>query len=84
MKRANSGRHQKDNMGNVLVGGIYVVQATKGDQTEYWAAATIREKAVAAVEKELGAGWSITLTDRRLTGQRLSKLRLRPNSVQRL
>jgi len=71
-------------MGNVLVGGIYVVQATKSDQTEYWAAATIREKAVAAVEKELGAGWSITLTDRRLTGQRLSKLRLRPNSVQRL
>ena len=71
-------------MGNVLVGGIYVVQAIKGDQTEYWAAATIREKAVAAVEKELGAGWSVTLTDRRLTGQRLSKLRLRPNSVQRL
>ena len=71
-------------MGNVLVGGIYVVQATKGDRTEYWAAATIREKAVAAVEKELGAGWAITLTDRRLTGQRLSKLRLRPNSVQKL
>ena len=52
-------------MGNVLVGGIYVVRATKGDRTEYWAAATIREKAVAAVEKELGAGWSLTLTDRR-------------------
>jgi hypothetical protein len=42
-------------MRKVLVGGIYVVQAIKGDQIEYWAAATIREKAVAAVEKELGA-----------------------------
>jgi hypothetical protein len=40
-------------MGNVLVGGIYVVQTKKGDQTEYWAAATIQEKAVAAVEKQL-------------------------------
>jgi hypothetical protein len=37
-----------------------------------------------AVEKELSAGWTVTLTDRRLTAQRLSKLRLRPNSVQRL
>jgi hypothetical protein len=27
-------------MGNVLVGGIYVVQATKDDTIEYWAAAT--------------------------------------------
>jgi hypothetical protein len=71
-------------MGNVLVGGIYVVQAIKGNQIEYWAAATIRERAVAAVEKELGPGWTITLTDRRLTGQRLSKLRMTPNSLQRL
>ena len=72
------------NMGNVLVGGIYVVQAKRDDQIEYWAAATIKEKAVAAVEKELGPGWTVTLTDRRLTGQRLSKLRMRPNSVQKL
>ena len=54
------------------------------DETEYWAAATIKEKAIAAVEKELGAGWTVTLTERRLTGQRLSKLRMRPNSVQKL
>jgi len=71
-------------MVNVLVGGIYVVQATKDDKTEYWAAATIRENAITAVEKERGPGWTLTLTDRRLTGQRLSKLRMRPNSVQKL
>jgi hypothetical protein len=71
-------------MRDVLVGGIYVVQAKKGETIEFWAAATLRDKAVAAVEKELGEGWTVTLTDRRLTGQRLSKLRLRPNGVQRL
>jgi hypothetical protein len=71
-------------MGKVRVGGIYVVQAIKGDQIEHWAAATIREKAVAAVENELGSGWIVMLSDRRLTGQRLSKLRMTPNSVQKL
>jgi hypothetical protein len=37
-----------------LVGGIYVVEAKKDGVTDYWAAATIRENAVAAVEKEWG------------------------------
>jgi hypothetical protein len=68
----------------VLVGGIYVVQAAKDGVTEYWAAATLQENAVAAVEKEMGSGWTVTLTDRRLTGQRLSKLQMRPNSVRKL
>jgi hypothetical protein len=44
-----------------LVGGIYVVEATKDGVTEYWAAATLHENAVAAVEKELGPGWTVTL-----------------------
>ena len=71
-------------MGNALAGGIYVLRARKDDKIEYWAAATIQEKAAAAVEKELGPGWTVTLTDRRLTGQRLSKLRMRPNTAQKL
>ena len=71
-------------MGNALAGGIYVLRARKDDKIEYWAAATIQEKAVAAVEKELGPGWTVTLTDRRLTGQRLSKLRMQPNTAQKL
>ena len=36
-----------------LVGGVYIVQATKNGVTEYWAAATVHENAVVAVEKEL-------------------------------
>ena len=67
-----------------LVGGIYVVEAKKDDVTEYWAAATLQEDAVAAVEKELGPGWIATLTDRRLTSQRLSLLKMRPNTVRKL
>jgi hypothetical protein len=50
-----------------LVGGIYVVEAKKDGVTEYWGAATLQENAVAAVEKELGSEWIVTLTDRRLT-----------------
>jgi hypothetical protein len=41
--------------------------AKKDNAREYWAAATVREKAVAAVEKELPPGWTATLTRRRLT-----------------
>jgi hypothetical protein len=64
------------------LGGIYVVE--KDGVAEYWAAATLQENAVAAVEEELGPGWIATLTDRRLTSQRLSLLKMRPNSVRKL
>jgi hypothetical protein len=67
-----------------LVGGIYVLEARKDGVTEYWAAATLQENAVAAVEKELGLVWIATLTDRRLTGQRLSMLKMRSNTVRKL
>jgi hypothetical protein len=52
--------------------------------TEYWAAATLQESAVAAVEKEVGPGWIVSLTDRRLDDQRLSILQMRPNTVRKL
>ena len=67
-----------------LVGGIYVLEARKDGVTEYWAAATLQESAVAAVEKEVGPGWIVTLTDRRLADQRLSILKMRPNTVRKL
>jgi hypothetical protein len=71
-------------MGRHLVGTIYVVEAKKEAVTEFWAAATLREDAVAAVEKELGPGWIVSLTDRRLTGHRRSQLKMHPNSVRKL
>jgi hypothetical protein len=66
------------------LGGVYIVQATKDGKIEFWAAATIKENAVAAVKKELGDGWIVTLTDRRLTRQRLSLLKILPNAVRKL
>ncbi len=73
-------------MGNPdpLVGGIYVVQASRDGVTGYWAAATIREDAVPAVQKAVGPEWTVTRTGRRLIGQRLSLLNLRPNGVEKL
>ena len=54
-------------MNRHLVGAIYVLEAKKEAVTEFWAAATLQEDAVAAVERELGPGWTVSLTDRRLT-----------------
>jgi hypothetical protein len=71
-------------MSNALAGGIYVVMAQKDGKVEYWAAATIRDQAVAAVEKNLPPGWTATLTERRLTAQRVTTLKMRPNTVQKL
>ena len=71
-------------MGNALAGGIYVVAATKDGTTEYWAVATVRDEAVAAVLRELPSGWSAIVTDRRLSTQRIAALKMRPNSVRKL
>jgi hypothetical protein len=66
-----------------LIGSVYVVKAEKDGVSERWAAATIEAKAVDAVERELGRGWTVTLTDGRLSS-RLSALKMRPNTVQKL
>jgi hypothetical protein len=67
-----------------LASDIHVVMAKKDNAIEYWAAATAREKAVAAVEKELPPGWTATLTRRHLTAPRATRLKMRPNSVRKL
>jgi hypothetical protein len=63
---------------------ICVVVAKKDNAIEYWAVATVREKAVAAVEKELPPGWIVKLTRRHLTTPRATRLKMRPNSVRKL
>jgi hypothetical protein len=67
-----------------LLGGIYVVEATKDGVVEYWAAATLQENAVSAVANQLGPGWTVTLTEQRLTSQRLSILKMLPNTGRKL
>jgi hypothetical protein len=63
---------------------IYVVVAKKDTTIEYWAAATVREEAVAAVEKELLPGWTATLTRRHLTTHRATRLKMGRHSVRKL
>jgi hypothetical protein len=71
-------------MHRTLSPDIYVVVAKKDNAIEYWAAATTRENAVAAVEKELPPGWTATLTRRHLTTHRATMLKMRPDSVRKL
>jgi hypothetical protein len=71
-------------MGNTLASGVYIIAATKNYQTEYWAAATRREEAVAAVQQLLAPGWTSTLTERRITPDQVMALKLRPGGVRKL
>jgi hypothetical protein len=71
-------------MGDESISAIYVLQARKGGRIEYWAAATIQDKAVEAVRKRLDSSWAVTLTNKRLSSRRLSALKMGPNRVQRL
>jgi hypothetical protein len=69
---------------STVASDIFVVLAKKDKAIEYWAAATIRENAVAAVQKELLPGWTAALTRRRLTTHRATRLKMPPNSVRKL
>jgi hypothetical protein len=71
-------------MGNECDGGVYVVGATKGGKTEYWAAATPRDEAVGAVLELLPPGWSAVLTDRRIKPDKIYDLKLKPNGVRQM
>jgi hypothetical protein len=71
-------------MAKTLIGGIQIVKATKGRESQFWAAATPRDKAAAAVQKRLSPGWTAELTNQRLSLHQAATLKLRPNRVQRL
>ena len=71
-------------MGNTYAGGVYIVIATRGDETEYWAAATPRGVAVSTVQQMLAPGWTASLSERRLPLERVMELRLKKNDVEKL
>jgi hypothetical protein len=68
-------------MGNEYAGGVHVVAATKDGKTEYWAATTLRVDAIVAVRHVIGPGWTLALTERRLTPEQIAALKMHPNSV---
>jgi hypothetical protein len=71
-------------MNTIFADLVYVVSATKNDQSEFWAAATPRREAAAQVQRSLPPGWKATLTSWRLSRERAAELEMRPDTVRRL
>jgi hypothetical protein len=62
----------------------HVVEARKGGQTEFWAAATHRDDALTAIASQTPPDWILVLTERCLTGEQAADLKMRHNSVRKL
>ena len=71
-------------MGDECAGDIYVVAASKGSLTEYWAAAAPREQALEVVRLQAPPDTLLFLTERRLTLRQVIELKMRPGSVRKL
>ena len=63
---------------------VHVVSAIKGDQSEFWAAATPRGVAAAQVRQLLPPGWMAISRGWRLSPKRVEELQMYPNTVRRL
>jgi hypothetical protein len=64
--------------------GVYVLAATKGGETRYWAAAVPQHRAVDEVARQLADGWHVILTDRHLTPEQIAELKIRSNTAREL
>ena len=71
-------------MDDTYAGDILVVAATKGGQTQLWAAALPLHEVLPGVALKVGDGWELTVTTKRLTRQKAAALNMRPNSVRRI
>ena len=67
-----------------FAGPIYLVAAVKQSETEFWAAATSRSRATAAVQELLPTGWMAVPTRWRLSREKAAQLKLRAKSVCRI
>jgi hypothetical protein len=63
---------------------VHIVSAFKGDQAEFWAAATPPELAAAQVQQVLPPGWMAISRGWRLNPKRAEELKMCPNTVRRL
>lgn len=69
------------------VGGVHIVTATKDGATEYWAVITPQSEAEGLVRQLLpneGRGYTIALTQKRLTQEQAAALRLRVGGAEKL
>jgi hypothetical protein len=70
-------------MRNGFARAVYIVIATKDGQTEFWAAATARNRAAAAVQA-LAPGWRVTFLGWRLGPTKAAELKMPSGSVRKL
>jgi hypothetical protein len=71
-------------MKTVFSNVAHVVSAIKGDQAEFWAAATARELAAGQVQQALPPGWMAISRGWRLNRKMAEELKMCPNTVRRL
>jgi hypothetical protein len=71
-------------MRNGFARAVYVVIATKNGKTEYWAAATPRHRAAAAVQRLLPGGWRVTFLGWLLSPTKAAALKMSSGSVRKL
>ena len=71
-------------MNRFIADVVYVVSATKNGQSEFWAAATLRDSAATQVQGLLPPGWKAKLTGWRLGVERVAELQMAPNTVRRI
>ncbi len=71
-------------MVSVFTDTIYVVVASNGSESEFWAAATPRHRAAAEVQSSLPEGWTANFTGWRLPATKAMVLKMRANTVRKL
>ena len=71
-------------MSNDWSGDVYVVAATKGRKTAYWAAAVPQHRALDEVERLLPDGWRASLSRRHLSFKEIADLKMRDGSIRQL
>jgi hypothetical protein len=71
-------------MKTVFSNVVHVVSAIKGDQAEFWAAATSRELAAGQVQQALPPGWMAISRGWRLNRKTAEEMKMCPNTVRRL
>jgi hypothetical protein len=65
-------------------GDVYVIAATKGKKTVYWAAAVPQHRALDEVRRLLPDGWRATLSRRHMTSEEIADLKMRDGSIRQL
>jgi hypothetical protein len=71
-------------MSSEMAEGVYVVQATKDGQIEFWAVALPCEEVLHAMAAATGPGWKYVITTEWLTVERAVELGLPLSPVRRI